>query len=133
MKKSTKIVIIISLILILIVGIFSLIYLVKKHDNNNEKLFYSNMVNNMEKEYTYLFENKVNLPNDADESKVILFLGDIKRFGFSIDDYVNFKDKEQCDLAKSFAERSVKNGKVEIKVYYSCGDKSNYDVEEYFS
>ncbi len=125
MKNKKNIIIISILVLILIGSIVTLYIYAKNSQSNRFKKYYANMEKQMTKDYNWLYDN-IDLPSDASSSVVVVTLGDLKRAGFSMDNYVSFENKKACNPAMSYAERRVVNGKEEIKVFYSCDEDKNY-------
>jgi len=94
-----------------------------------EKEHYKKMTDKMYAYYKIMYKN-MKVSEDKKDKKIKIFLGTLEREGFPMDEFVNYKTKEKCDTALSYAERTIENNKYAITIYYKCGNVTNYKLAE---
>lgn len=134
MKKKILIGLIIFVVLILVgVSIYYINDNLNDNKNNQDDIkqqeikHYADIADTM---YSYykIYYRTIKVPEDKKDISVRVSLGQLGRYGFPIDKFVNFKTNEICDTTLSYALRTVENNKYVIKVYYKCGNVSNYKL-----
>ena len=93
--------------------------------SENEKEYYEDMIKTMHAYYLIYYKNLA-LPEDKKNSTIKITLEYLENYGFPIDKFVNYETKEKCDKDLSFATRTVEDNKYVVRVYYKCGNDSNY-------
>lgn len=137
MENRKKILIIVGIILLVVVLGFGLFFGLRNQQtgSNNESskddgesVHYAEMAKTMHDYYTVYYKDMY-IPKDKRENAIRVSLGQLERKGFAMDKFVNYKTGEACDTAMSYAIRTVEDNKYVIKVYFKCGNVSNYKLK----